>query len=109
MKLIATHEERCDTKLGTTLGQVCRACSRKILAQINRAKAAILAESSRTLRIHRHALRLALNEADALAWQTMFPHLVFPSLAAEKVQAVVDWNARQQRMRPTIPPFGLAA
>jgi len=33
----------------------------------------------------------ALNEAEAAAWQTMFPHLVFPALATEKVQAAIAW------------------
>jgi hypothetical protein len=41
-------------------------------------------------------LRLALNEAEALAWQTLYPHLVFPDLAAEKVRGVAAWNSRQQ-------------
>ena len=78
------------------------------MAQISRAKASIHAESSRTLRIHQHTLRLALNEAEALAWQTMFPHLVFPALATEKIQAVVNWNTRQQRVRQMSPHSALA-
>lgn len=99
MKTIATHEKQCVTKTGTTIGRVCRACSRKILAQANRVKEMILAESPQVLRTHRHALRLALNEAEALAWQTKYPHLLFPTLATEKVQAVVAWNKRQQQFR----------
>jgi hypothetical protein len=42
--------------------------------------------------------RLALNEAEALAWQTDYPQLVFPILATEKTQAVTEWNARQERL-----------
>ena len=30
----------------------------------------------------------ALNEAEALAWQTPYPHLVFPALAEEKASSV---------------------
>jgi hypothetical protein len=44
-------------------------------------------------------LRLALNEAEALAWQTGFPQLVFPSLAAEKAQGVSQWYRRQNAIR----------
>jgi len=46
-----------------------------------------------------HLLELALNEAEALAAQTGYPHLVFPVLAAEKVRSVAAWDARQQRVR----------
>ena len=44
-------------------------------------------------------LRLALTEAEALAWQTDFPHLFFPALAAEKAQAAVAWHQRQRAVR----------
>src|SRR2546425_12841222 len=44
-------------------------------------------------------LRQALNEAEAIAWQTGFPHLVFPSLALEKASAVATWESRQRTMR----------
>lgn len=43
-------------------------------------------------------LQLALNEAAALAWWTKFPHLFFPTLAQEKVEAVARWDARQRVM-----------
>ena len=80
------------------LAGVCQRACRKARAEIARARAAVLAEWSEGLKAQRHALRLALNEAEALAWQTMYPHLVFPILAAEKVQAVAAWNRRQQRL-----------
>ena|SRR5436190_17493465 len=44
-------------------------------------------------------LRQALNEAEAIAWQTGFPQLVFPSLALEKARAVATWESRQRTMR----------
>ena len=81
-----------------TIGSVCQDACRKVLAQIACARAAVLAEWSNTLKLQQHALRLALNEAEALAWQTMYPHLVFPVLAMEKVQAVAAWNRRQERL-----------
>ncbi|MEO6035892.1 MAG: hypothetical protein ABIQ35_11605, partial [Verrucomicrobiota bacterium] len=39
-------------------------------------------------------LALALNEAEALAWDTEFPHLLFPLLGEEKARASVAWNQR---------------
>jgi len=91
------------------LAGVCRACGQRVLAQISRVKQAILTESSAAIETHQHALRLALNEAEALSWQTRYPHLVFPTLAAEKVRAVATWNARQQRIREVSQDSALAA
>ena len=39
--------------------------------------------------------QLALNEAEALAWQTEFPELVFPTLAQEKARKVAAWLEHQ--------------
>jgi hypothetical protein len=50
-----------------------------------------------------HLVRLALNEAAALAWETDYPHLLFPALAAEKVQTVTDWQRHQQWIQQTEP------
>jgi hypothetical protein len=44
-------------------------------------------------------LRLTLNEAEALAYATGFPHLFFPALAAEKVEQSVSWHKRQREIR----------
>ena len=46
-----------------------------------------------------HLVKLALNEAEALAMQTSFPHLVFPTLAQEKVSAVAVWHQRQAALQ----------
>ena len=67
-----------------------------ILAQIGRARDAIFAEARGTLKVRDRMLRLALNEAETLAWQTLSPQLVFPALAAEKVQSVAVWNKHQR-------------
>jgi hypothetical protein len=42
--------------------------------------------------------RLSLNEAEALAWQSGFPHLFFPTLADEKAQAAAAWQKRQRAL-----------
>jgi LytS/YehU family sensor histidine kinase len=103
MKTITTNGEAYVAKTRITIERVCRACSRKILAQTKRVKEIILAESSQALRMREHELRLALNEAEALVWQTNYPHLLFPALATEKIQAVVNWNKRQQMVRQSNP------
>ena len=106
MKQTSTIENREE---GGLIQNGCRACCRKIRAQIAGVKEAILAESARAFPAPERLVRLALNEAEAAAWQTKFPHLFFPALAAEKVQAVANWNARQQSMRENRPVIALAA
>lgn len=46
-----------------------------------------------------HGLRLALNEAEALAIETGFPDLFALDLADEKLAALNRWHTRQQRIR----------
>ena len=87
----------------------CRGLCRKIRAQIAGVKEAIFAESSRALTAPERLVRLALNEAEAAAWQTAYPHLFFPTLAMEKIQAVAAWNTRQQFVRENSPVIVLAA
>lgn len=69
---------------------------KKLLAGIEQAKNRIASEFQETLELHGHLFQLAMNEAEALARQTDYPHLFFPSLAMEKVQAVAGWSARQE-------------
>ena len=76
-------------------GDACR----KVRAQLTRVRQSILAETRATLDSRERLVRLALNEAEALAWQTRYPHLLFPTLALEKVQAVAQWDARQRQIR----------
>ena len=87
----------------------CRPSCRKIRTQIAGVKEAIFAESSRAFPAPERLVRLALNEAEAAAWQTKYPHLIFPTLATEKVRAVTAWNARQQSVRENSPVIVLAA
>jgi len=78
---------------------ICLDSCRKLLARLEKAKANIMAEFRSSLHDHEHVLHLALNEAEALAWQTDFPQLVFPTLAMEKAQAVKAWHQRQESFR----------
>ncbi len=84
-----------------TFTNACKECGRKLVAQIEKAKSAVLAEFRDTLRAHEQMLHLALNEAEALAWQTSVPQLVFPTLAREKAQAVAAWQRRQELLQAT--------
>ena len=84
------------------------ASCRKVRAQIAGVKAAIFAELRRAFPAPERLVRLALNEAEAAAWQTKYPHLFFHALATEKIQAVAAWNARQQSVRQSSPVIALA-
>jgi len=54
-------------------------------------------------------LQLALNEAEALAWQVGYPQLFFPVLAWEKAVGVATWHFRQQSLRQRDPILSFAA
>jgi len=54
-------------------------------------------------------IRLAMNEAEALAAQTGVPELVLPELAEEKVTALKQWAARQRLVRARQQEWSLAA
>jgi hypothetical protein len=92
-----------------TFTTVCFACCQKLTARIEKTRDAIMNEFRETLDANEHLLRLALNEAEALAWETEFPHLLFPTLAVEKAQALVAWSARQQSIKQNSSRFALAA
>lgn len=74
---------------------------RNTLDAIAKARALIEREFGLLRQREPRLLRQALNEAEAIAWQTGFPQLVFPSLAMEKARAVATWEYRQRTMRPT--------
>jgi hypothetical protein len=66
---------------------------------VSEARAIIEREFAKFAAREPRVFRLALNEAEALAYQTEFPHLVFPVLATEKAEAVAAWQRRQQSIR----------
>src|SRR6266566_9922423 len=74
------------------------------LEAIAQARAVIEREFSILLQREPRLLRQALNEAEAISWQTGFPQLVFPALALEKARAAATWENRQRAIRqPTSP------
>lgn len=66
---------------------------------VSNLKEGMLYEYAQLAGEHTRLLRLALNEAEALAWQTDFPHLLFPVLAAEKANTAIAWHERQSALR----------
>ena len=95
-----TQENRHET----TSAHLVRACLKSCRAigdAIARAKETVLRDYTELAGEHVRLLRLALNEAEALAWQTDYPHLFFPTLATEKAEAAVSWHRHQRAVRRT--------
>jgi hypothetical protein len=109
MNMKTTEQLKAVPRANQSLVRVCIASCRKLIAQVQKAKRAILDEFRETGKAHEQLLQLALNEAEAVAWQTGFPHLVFPLLALEKAQAVAAWQTRQESIRRTSSTPALAA
>jgi len=72
---------------------------RNTIEAIAKVRALVEREFSILLERQPRLLRQALNEAEAIAWQTGYPHLVFPSLALEKARAVATRESRQRTTR----------
>jgi len=98
-----------ETTHNRNLAEVCLASCQKLVARINEAKDRILAEFQELFGTYDQSVRLALNEAEALAWQTPYPHLFFPDLAAEKIQAVAARLSHDRPARRANPPLSLRA
>jgi hypothetical protein len=84
---------------GTTVAGRCVQSCKNWLAEMEQTKNKIANDFQETLESHAQLFHLALNEAEALAFQTDYPHLLFPTLAMEKIQAVSAWQTRQQLLR----------
>jgi hypothetical protein len=84
-----------ESAVDQTFTNRCIQSCKQLLAGIESVKTKIANEFQETLELHGQSLQLALNEAEALAWQTAYPLLLFPALALEKVQAAAAWQTRQ--------------
>jgi hypothetical protein len=92
---------RCENSVNCCAENFSRTClneSNVINHALSRAKESLLSEYSGKVHSDERLLSLALKEAEALAWQTEYPHLVFPALAAEKARAAVAWHQRQSQI-----------
>jgi hypothetical protein len=66
---------------------------------VRQAREILEREFCEILRLEPRLTRLALNEAEALAWQIGFPLLLFPVLAEEKIRALIAWRDYQASIR----------
>jgi hypothetical protein len=98
MKTIERNENLNGLSAGTAFSKACRECYDVIMEQMQKVRETILAEARKTFHIQERFLRLAVNEAEGVAWQTMYPQLVFPDLAMEKIQRMLQWSRRQRRI-----------
>jgi len=71
----------------------------KLIVGINRAKHDLAAQYADQSELPLRLFQVALNEAEALAWETEYPQLVFPTLAEEKIAAVSSWYERGGSLR----------
>lgn len=106
-RLGETNEANVAAK--ASFANLCLASCRKLLAQIGSVKSGVVAEFRGRLHEHEHLLELAVNEAEAVAWESGFPQLFFPTLAVEKARAVATWHERQQFLRRHRSPLGIGA
>src|SRR5213593_1183364 len=104
-----TNNKNSNKPQPANFAAACLTSCRKLLAQVQKTKAAISAEFRDVFGASEPLLHLALNEAEALAWQTEYPYLVFPALATEKAQAVANWQARQRSIRGEHFAYAFAA
>jgi hypothetical protein len=81
----------------------------RLLKKLRQIKEAVQQEFAASLEGYESVLDLALNEAEALAWQTAYPHLLFPTLAQEKASELRRWAYRQRTIRRSGPSLAFAA
>jgi hypothetical protein len=99
---------KTDHRLNPKASRPGRQPGRRTLGHLAEVKSALLREYGDGLRPHERLFRGAFVEAEALAWQTPYPGLLFPVLAQEKAQAVRNWLARQQGIRRNSPGIWFA-
>jgi len=87
-----------ESKARTTSAARLNSC-RSLVRQIEGIKESVLREFDSPRWEQGEMVRFALNEAEALAWQTPYPHLLFPVLAREKAESARQWAERQTSLR----------
>lgn len=75
------------------------ASGQKLVLGIERVKRNIAVQVQQTFQLPQRLIQVALNEAEALAWETEYPQLVFPALAEEKVASVSKWYGGGDALR----------
>ncbi|HEV2691365.1 MAG TPA: hypothetical protein VG347_00560 [Verrucomicrobiae bacterium] len=104
-----TTENKNSLTNGKTFTAACLGACEKIAKQIGQAKDSLVAEFKGAFQNQELTLQFAIAEADALARQTEYPHLLFPVLATEKLQAAAYRQSRQHYVRQSSPVYAFAA
>ena len=104
-----TNRSFNDKGIAPKFTSACVEQCRKLAAQLTAAKESLMAEFSESYEISERLLQLAVQEAEAIAWGTEYPHLVFPALAMEKMRVAANWQERQEMIRRVNPTMAFAA
>ena len=81
------------------LRATCVHCCQDVLRRLEAVKDSVQREFGRAMAGYEQLLKAAVNEAEAVAWQTPYPHLLFPALAEEKAAEVQHWAVQQRAIR----------
>ncbi|HWV98822.1 MAG TPA: hypothetical protein VNZ64_03925 [Candidatus Acidoferrum sp.] len=101
---VKSNAQRRESRAKTVTAACVKAC-RSLLHQLQSVKEAVMREFESPKREQGQMLQSALNEAEALAWQTPYPHLLFPVLAREKAESARQWAERQRDVRKATLAF----
>jgi hypothetical protein len=89
-----TTNETNGRGLKARCADACRGAVRKLRQLEEQFAAKLIAEVQSG--VPRRLVEQAINEAEALAWNTQFPLLFLPELAEEKIEGARQWARRQQ-------------
>ncbi len=81
------------------LRAACAYCYQEALRGLTAVKARIESEFGQEMAGYEPLLKAAINEAEAMAWQTPYPHLFFPVLAEEKAAEARQWIGHQRAIQ----------
>jgi hypothetical protein len=104
-----TNRSSSEKNVAPNFTSACVEQCRKLAAHLATVREGLIAEFSESYEISERLLQLAVKEAEAIAWETEYPHLVFPALAMEKVRVAANWDERQRAIRRVNPAVAFAA
>ena len=84
------------------LRATCACCYQKVLRRLAAVKVRVEREFGQGMSGYEPLLKAAINEAEAVAWQTPYPHLFFPALAEEKAAAARQWTSHQRAIQERV-------
>ena len=94
----ARAANECQPMKRDTISMMRFASLREPVKQMEKVKRSLGNDFSGGSEVQPRWVRLALNEAEAQAWLTPFPDLLFPVLAEEKASMLHSWAARQRTL-----------